>query len=316
MLRFEYYDKDTQSMNYKKIVKSQQLRFIILRLLFFIPDSLMLRWQYKIKMGRRLNLKNPERYTEKLQIYKMHYRNPILPVCVDKYEVRSYVMSCGLEYILNELYGIYYNPEDIALEKLPQQFIIKTTDGTGGENVFICKERNKLDIPQLLKLLNSWKNKKNINAGREWAYTGIANSRYIVEKYLENDPVEGLFDYKFFVFNGKVFCIQLDKDRYTAHKRNIYDKDWNLLNVTCTYPNVRDEVEKPFCWKEMVGIAEKLGEAFPFVRVDLYLVDSKVYFGELTFYPGSGYEGYIPDDFDYILGRQFDITSFLKKSNA
>lgn len=299
-------------MNYKKVFKNQQLRFAILRLFSFIPDPIMLKWQYRIKMGYKLNLKNPQRFTEKIQIYKLYYRNSVLPVCVDKYEVRNYVASCGLKHLLNELYGVYAKPTDINFEILSQKFVIKTTDGTGGQNVFVCKDKALLNVPQLLSELAAWKDKKNINAGREWAYTGIKESKYIIEKYLENDPIEGLLDYKFFVFDGKVFCVQLDKDRYTTHKRNIYDSNWNLMNVSCSYPNEQMEIPKPECWEELVTVAEILGKAFPFVRVDLYLVDRKIYFGELTFYPGSGYEGYIPDNFDFELGRQFNISSFYK----
>ena len=160
-------------MDYKKIIKSQKLRFFILRLMKFMPDSLMLRLQYRIKLGRKLNLKAPERFTEKIQWYKLNYRNPLMGRCVDKYAVREYVKSKGLENTLTVLYGVYDNAEDIDFTLLPQKFVIKSTDGGGGENIFICKDKSKLDIPQVVKAISGWKNKKNINAGREWAYTCI-----------------------------------------------------------------------------------------------------------------------------------------------
>lgn len=119
-------------MDYKKIFKNQQLRFSILKALSFVSDSTMLSWQYRIKTGRKLNLKNPIRYTEKIQLYKMYYRNPDLPICVDKYEVRSYVSKKGLSHILNILYGVYDVAEDINFKDLPDRFVIKTTDGGGG----------------------------------------------------------------------------------------------------------------------------------------------------------------------------------------
>ena len=119
-------------MDYKKIIKSQKLRFFILRLLKFIPDSLMLRLQYRIKLGRKLNLQAPERFTEKIQWYKLNYRNPLMGRCVDKYAVREYVKSRGLENTLTVLYGVYDNAEDIDFTLLPQKFVIKSTDGVCG----------------------------------------------------------------------------------------------------------------------------------------------------------------------------------------
>ena len=120
-------------MNYKKIFKSQKLRFIILKFLLFVPDSIMLKWQYRIKFERALNLKNPKRFTEILQLYKMNYRNSDLAICVDKYEVRNFIKGKNLEYILNDIYGVYSNANEIDFEKLPSEFVIKTTDGGGQE---------------------------------------------------------------------------------------------------------------------------------------------------------------------------------------
>ena len=129
-------------MNYKKIISSQELRFFILKTLSFIPDKKMLNWQYRIKTGRKIDFKMPQRYTEKLQLYKMYYRNPILGKCVDKYHVREYVESKGLSNILNVLYGVYDDVSAIDFTKLPNEFVIKTTDGGGGENNLICTDKN------------------------------------------------------------------------------------------------------------------------------------------------------------------------------
>ena len=130
-------------MNYKKIIKSQNLRFKILNCFSWVPDKLMVKIQYKIKTGRKLNLNNPTRFTEKLQWYKLYYRNQVMHKCVDKYEVREYVKSKKLEKILNELYGVYDKPEEIDFEKLPKKFVVKTSAGSGGQNVFICNDKNK-----------------------------------------------------------------------------------------------------------------------------------------------------------------------------
>lgn len=296
-------------MDYKKIFRSQKLRFAILKMLSFVPDSLMLRMQYKIKTGRWLNLSNPKRFTEKLQWYKCYYRNPIIGQCVDKYAVREYVESKGLSNILNELYGVYDNVDEIDFDKLPNRFVIKTTDGGGGENVILCKDKSTLNISEIKNKLRSWKDKKNINAGREWAYTLIDKSRYIIEEYLENEdnPEAGISDYKIFCFDGKPYCIVYDIDRYIGHKRNFYDENWKNLNISSDCPTFEGESDKPEGIDEMLEVAKVLSKDFPFVRVDLYYIKGKVYFGELTFYPWSGYVSYNPDEFDYTLGEQFKL---------
>jgi len=297
-------------MNYKKIFRSQKVRFLILKMLSFIPDSIMLKLQYRIKMGRKLDLRNPERFTEKIQCYKIKYRNPLIGQCVDKYEVRKFVESKGLGSTLNKLYQVCSNPEEIDFNVLPERFVIKSTDGGGGENILICKDKSAIDVNETISVLSKWKNKKNINAGREWAYTCIKESRYIVEEYLENDsnPEAGISDYKFFCFNGKPYCVVYDIDRYIGHKRNFYDTKWNNLHVTSDCPGFEDDGnEKPTGLDEMLKVAEFLSADFPFVRVDLYYISGQVYFGEMTFYPWSGYVKFIPEGFDSELGRQFVI---------
>ena len=292
-------------MDYKKILRSQKVRFLILKFLSFVPDSIMLKLQYRIKMGFKLNLANPQRFTEKLQWYKIHYRNELMGICVDKYEVRKYVESKGLANTLNKLYCVCSDPDEIDFAALPDRFVIKTTDGGGGENIFICRDKSSLDMPQLKKTLLSWKDKKNVNPGREWAYTLIKQSRYIVEEYLENElnPEAGISDYKFFCFNGKPHCIAYDIDRYIGHKRNFYDIEWNNLHVSTDCDTFDDNlVPRPDGLEDMCMVAEILSKDFPFVRVDLYYIKGKVYFGELTFYPWSGYVKFSPEEFDYQLG--------------
>ena len=131
-------------MDYKKIFKSRRLRKKILNFLGFVPDSVMLKLQYKIKTGRKLNLKNPKRFTEKLQWYKINYRNNLLHTCVDKFEVREYVKKCGLESILNNCFGVYDTYDEIDFDTLPNRFVIKKTNGGGGLNVIICKDKSEL----------------------------------------------------------------------------------------------------------------------------------------------------------------------------
>jgi hypothetical protein len=262
-----------------------------------------------MKLGRKLNLTNPERFTEKLQYYKMRYKNPILGICVDKYEVRKYLRQKGLNNILNELFLVADSANDIDFSKLPDQFVLKTTDGGGGENVIICTNKSIVNINELKKKLSGWKNKKNVNAGREWAYTQSPKSRIIAERYLENkaNPKAGIEDFKFLCFHGSPRYVIIDKDRYIGHKRNFYTIEKQRLNVESDCKQFDEDYIFPFNYNEMVDIARKLSEDFPFVRVDLYNVNGKIIFGELTFYPWSGYVQFNPDKFDFTLGKEFDI---------
>lgn len=296
-------------MNYKKFLKSQDLRFKILNMFSWVPDKTMVKLQYRIKMGRKLNLKNPQRFTEKLQWYKLHYRKPIMKQCVDKYEVRKFVKSKGLEGILNELYGVFDSPEEIDFDKLPNKFVIKTTSGSGGQNVILCDDKTRLNIEKTKKDLTHWlKLNPKKSFGREWAYEGTQN-RIIVEKLFEgnDDGLSGVNDYKFFCYGGKVKYIVLDGDRFVKHKRNFYNRDWNYIDVKTDCGQLGDSIKKPKMLKQMIEVAEKLSADFPYVRVDLYCIKNKIFFGEMTFYPWTGYVQFEPDEFDYELGEGFRV---------
>lgn len=293
-------------MNYKAIFKTPAIRSLVLNLLSFLPDDLMLTLQYKIKLGRKPDLKHPKRFTEKLQWYKMHYRNPVMHQCVDKYKVREYVKSKGLESILVGLIGKYDSVEEVNWESIPEQFVIKTTNGGGGLNVVICKDKSKLNIEEITTKL-SCKRKKENYGGREWAYYN-SEPGIVIEQLLVNrrNPKAGVNDYKILCFNGHAKYVIVDADRYVGHKRNFYDREWNNLHVLSDCPAVDRELEKPENLSLMLDIAEKLSEDFPFVRVDLYNNEGQIYFGELTFYPWSGYVQFDPDEFDLELGREFN----------
>lgn len=294
---------------YKKYIKSPEVRNKILNLLWFVPDSVMLKLQYRIKLKRKLNLKNPKRYTEKIQWYKMYYRNPLMHKCVDKYLVRDYVKEKGLENILVKLYGKYDSIHDVDFDKLPQRFVMKTTHGGGGLNVIVCNDKNKLDFNAISTKLGSGdKPFRARSGGREWAYYGLEPG-IVVEELLINteNPEAGINDYKIFCYNGKPEYIVVDVDRYIGHKRNFYNTDWENLHVTSDCPAADREIERPKKLDEMLKIASILSEGFPYVRVDLYEVGEQVFFGEMTFYPWSGYVQFVPDKFDFIFGDKFKI---------
>lgn len=297
-------------MDYKKIFRTRAARAVVLDCLRFVPNATMLKLQYWIKTGRALNLKNPRRYTEKLQWYKLHYRNPVMRRCVDKYAVREYVASKGLDDILVALYGKYRSLDEIHWESLPNSFVLKTTNGGGGLDVVLCRDKNDLDVERLKKTLVCQRFKPR-SGGREWAYYGLEPG-IVVEELLinERNPEAGVNDYKIFCYNGKPRYIIVDVDRYIGHKRNFYDENWNRIEGASDCPPAETDVEKPKNFERMMEIAAKLSEDFPYVRVDLYNLEGKIYFGELTFYPWSGYVQFEPDELDFRFGEPFALEKY------
>lgn len=268
----------------------------------------MIKIQYRIKTGRWPNLKSPKRYTEKLQVYKTKYQNPLMHQCVDKYEVRNYVENKGLSEILNEFYGVYESPYDIDFDKLPNQFVIKSSLGSGGLNIKIVKDKDTVEIEEIISHTKKWLSSNGVGAlyGREWAYSGNQHNRLIIEKYLKEDG--GLTDYKFFCFNGepKYIHVITGREDDSSARMGVYDVDFHKLPVY-RLEQERDlhVLKKPENYDRMVEIARKLSADFPHVRVDLYNIKGKIYFGELTFYEWSGYFNYEPDEFDFQAGAWF-----------
>lgn len=296
-------------MNYKRIIKNKAIRIKILKFFNFIPDKTMIKMQYFIKNGTKLNLNNPKRFTEKIQLYKIMYRNNEMTKCVDKYEVREYVKKKGLEYTLNELYGVWDNADNIDFDKLPNSFILKTTNGS--QTNIICKDKNKLNIEETRKKLNGWLREKREKLGREWAYYNV-KPRIICEKLLSYNIGEELPDYKFLCFDGEPYCLYFINGRKQGERVNlgIFDLDFKQLPYYRADENeLKTKQDKPKNFEEMIEIARKLSSGFPHVRVDMYNINGKIIFGEMTFYDGSGYQRYQPDEFDYILGNQFKLMN-------
>lgn len=281
----------------------------VVKSLYWIPDRYFLSVIYFIKYYRKLHLKNPKRFTEWMQWYKINARNTIMLECTDKYKVRNYVERKGLSHILNELYQIKNSAANIDFSSLPNKFVIKTTDGGNGDNVFICRDKSIIDENNVVKLISSWNNKHYERYTREWAYIGATDSNVIVEKLLEDktNSDASIDDYKFLCFNGKFKILWVDKGRYSDHHRGFWDSNLRFLSeVESVYPKFSTEPQLPSNIKEMINIAEKLSEDFQFARVDLYNINGNITFGEITFYPHGGYMEFIPDSFDFELGSYFE----------
>lgn len=304
-------------MDYKKIIRSRKVRIKIMQALSFIPDELMVKIQYRIKTGRNLDLKNPQRFTEKLQWYKLNHRDPLMAQCVDKYEVRNYIKNCGHDEILNECYGVFDSPDEIDFSLLPNAFVLKDTLGGGGNSVIVINDKTEIDEENIRRQMQEWvdepTNKKH--PGREWVYDGRKH-RIIVEKYINSEPEDGgLIDYKFFCFNGKSEYLYVIADRNFGEKSGlaIYDSEYRKLDaVRVDEKPLERVVEKPTNYKEMKTLAETIAKPFPEARVDFYDVDGKILFGEITFFDGSGYMKYDPDEFDYEMGAKFDLDKRTK----
>ena len=279
---------------------------VILKLLnsklgILVPSKIYLKIKFKLITGNHLDLDNPQTFNEKLQWLKIHDRNPEYTKMVDKYEAKKYVASIiGEEYIIPTI-GVYDKFDDIDFDKLPNQFVMKCTHDSGG--LVICKDKNTLDIKVARKKINKCLKKNYYYNGREWPYKNV-KPRIIIEKYMVDESNKELKDYKVFNFDGKPKIIQLDYDRFVKHKRNLYDKDWKYIEAAIKYPTDKNvKIDKPKSLNKMLELASILSKNIPHVRTDFYLIDDKIYFGELTFYHGSGYEKFTPEQFGKEMGE-------------
>lgn len=279
-------------------------------LIDLLPDKLVLNLQYYATVGRKLNLKNPMRFTEKIHWYKLNYQIPLMTICADKYLMRDYVKDKGYSAYLPDLYAVYDSYDQIKYDKLPNSFAIKCNNGSG-TNIFITN-KNNCDYEKIEEIMESWSKVNTLSVGREWAYKNIKQKIIVEELLTPKDDFQkenGLNDYKILCFNGNPKYAWVDVNRHTDHRRNFYDLNWNQLNVVTDKKNSDSAVPKPNEFEKMVEIAKEFAKDFPFVRVDFYSVDGKIYIGELTFYPWSGCVQFTPDDFDFELGELFELPS-------
>lgn len=291
---------------YKPSVKNIAIKTT--KLLKWIPDALYLKLLYRARTGKKLDLKNPKRFNEKIQWLKLYDRNPEYPNMVDKYEVKKYVSDIFNEDIIIKTLGIWDKFEEIDFESLPDRFVLKCTHDSGG--LVICKDKNTFDIDSAREKINKCLKKNYYYQNREWSYRDV-KPRIIAEEYMEDNKYKELFDYKLMCFNGKVKCSFTCTERYSEAglKVTFFDRNWKKLPFERHYYSSKKEIEKPINYGKMVEIAETLAKNIPFVRIDLYEINGKVYFGEMTFYPGSGMEEFRPDEWDYKLGEWLKLPA-------
>ena len=287
---------------YQKVIN----KLISMNFFGFLSDKQFLKLKYKIHMDKKLNLKNPQTFNEKLQWLKLNDRKPEYTKMVDKYAVREYISKkIGEEYLI-PLLGVWDNVEDIDFDKLPNQFVLKCNHDSGG--LVICRDKASLDIEQAKKTLSNSMKRNFYKITREWPYKNV-KKKIVAEDFME-DKNGAFIDYKFFCFNGNVHSVMICMDRHLGDtKFYFFDREWKLLKLNIRGKNAPEgfTVEKPECIEKMFQIAEELSSGIPFSRVDMYECDGKIYFGEITFYPASGFDANLLTETDIMFGDLINL---------
>lgn len=282
-----------------KLVAASPLKFLL-------NDRSYIRLMYRAETGRKLNLKNPERFNEKIQALKLNKEAFGYWVFADKYEVRKHVATIiGVKYLI-PLIKIYDYVEEIDFNELPNQFVLKCTHDSG--TIIICRDKAHLNQDSVLKILQSGLNRNYFYEHREPQYKNI-KPRILCQEFISTPGGDVPSDYKIFCFDGVPTYIEVDTDRFEKHGRVIYDVNWNRAPFSIKFVNPDLSAPKPDNLDEMLQVSTKLANRFKFVRVDLFSINNRIYFCELTFHHGAGYEQFYPDEYDLRLGEMLDLKS-------
>ena len=294
----------------KKAIKNPKLIllfFLNSRIFRLLPDDLYLKIKYRLTMGRKLDLNNPETFNQKLQWLKLYDRKPEYTQMVDKYEVRKYIKEIiGEEYLI-PLLGVYDSFEEIDFDNLPDEFVLKPNHTSG--NVFICKDKSKIDYKKLKKEVNRWLKREYYWLHREWPYKNV-KPRIICEELIKTENGGFPYDYKFYCFNGEPDSVMVCIERESGNpKFYFFDNEWNLLRYNLAGINAPQgfTLPKPKKMDEMFMLAKKLSSGFPFIRVDFFCENEKIYFGELTFFPASGFDVNLLKETDILFGEKLEL---------
>ena len=290
------------SSNYRFVFNSQKNKYKKL------PDETYLKKMFKATIGNELDLDNPKTFNEKLQWLKLYDRKPEYNIYVDKYRVRDYIANIlGEEYLI-PLIGVWDNPDDIDFDKLPDRFVLKCNHNSG-LGMCICKDKSKLDINRVKSELRKGLSQDYYLYGREWPYKDVPR-KIIAEEYIAHSNGEEIKDYKLWCFSGKVKVILTCSERFskTGLKENFYTPQWELLDLKRPkHSNTDHAIPMPININKMIDCAELLSAGHKFLRVDFYEVDGRIYFGELTFFPASGFEKFEPREWDDKLGEAITL---------
>ena len=272
----------------------------------WMDDETYLKLYYKAIFGKSLDIQNPKTFNEKLQWLKIHDRKLEYVSLVDKFLVKKIVEDkLGKEYVIPTL-GCWDSFNEINFEELPDQFVLKCTHDSGG--IVICKNKKEFNYTTAKNKIEHCLKKNFYWVGREWPYKEV-KPKIIAEKYMVDEVSKDLQDYKFMCFNGVVKCTFVCNERFSESgvTITIFDRNWNVMPVSRRGPRSKKKIKKPVNYEKMIQLAEQLSKGMPFLRVDFYEINNKIYFGEITFYPGSGFEKFYPDLWDLKLGEWISL---------
>lgn len=281
-----------------------------------LSDKTYVKWYYRYSMGKKLNLKNPKTFTEKLQWLKVYDHNPLYTTLVDKYAVKPWVAErIGEQYIIPTL-GVWDSFDEIDFDKLPNQFVLKTTHGGGSVGVVICKDKTCFNKEEAKSRLEHSMKISGYEKHREWPYKNVPR-RIIAEKFINPAPnTKDLPDYKWYCFRGEPLYCQVIQDRTTNKSIDFFDTNWvhqefvGLLPVSgSTIESAKYTPKRPQDLEVQIKIARELAKDLPFSRIDLYSIGEKTYFGEITFYPASGLGTFKPEQYNDLLGKILVLPS-------
>lgn len=271
-----------------------------------LPDEWVIQIQYFRAFRRFADLRRPRTLNEKINWRKLHQRDPRFTQFADKAAVKKEVARLvGGEHVIPTLWTGEM-PENIPFHDIDPPYVIKTTHGCGG-NIFV-RRREDVDKKMIVAALERQLKRPHGRQKREWGYYDIPR-KIIIEPMIEIPGGKAPEDYKFFVYHGRAHFIQVDADRHENHQRTFYDRDWNLLPLTTSRARMGRPLPKPPRFDEMIELAELIGAAFDFVRVDLYCTVHMVFFGEATFYPSGGYSKRSPEIWDLKFGEPWNLPT-------
>ena len=277
-------------------------------------DETYLKIRFLLLMGKKLNLKEPKTFSEKLQWLKLYDRRPEYTMMVDKFAVKEYVAKrVGEEFVIPTI-GVWDNPDDIEWDKLPSQFVLKTTHGGGSHGVVICKDKNSLDKEKSIRILKRNMIISDWKIQMEWPYKNVPH-KILAEEYIKPTPnSKDLIDYKWYCFNGEPKFCQVIQNRTSNETIDFFDTGWRHQKFVGFNPIAKNAIKTPNRPKQLlkqIDIAQSLSKGIPFSRIDLYEIDERVLFGEITLYPMGGMGEIRPEEYDCILGEMI----VLPKSN-
>lgn len=285
-------------------------RYYRSRVRFHIPDSMYLKLTYQERTGKKLNLRRPVTFCDKIQWLKLNYRHKNLIMLVDKFLVQDHVAQrIGKQYLIPN-FQVYDSADEIDPASLPNAFVLKPNHGCGW--VICCNDKQTIDWSQTRQKLTKWMSEDYSIMGKEWPYAHVPR-KIICQALLKNEGDQPLVDYRFFCTNGKARFCQVDSGWLSNPKRYFYDLNWNKMPIQQRLPTCQESLPRPICLDEMIDVATKLSQDLPFARIDLYNVGTKVYFGEITLFPGAGYIQYEPEAFNSQLGQWITLPKPCRK---